>query len=96
MGTKTKEIKVRVSQEEKDELQYAADLAKIKVSELVLVPALDRAREIVAELSLPQITVMPRASFDALMATLDEPDEVTEASIEAIRRLRDDDAWDLD
>lgn len=96
MSTKTESIKVRVSEKEKEELQRAAALSGQHVSELMLVPALDRARQIVAELSLSHVTVMPRSSFDALMASLDEPDEVTEANIEAVRRLRDDDAWDLD
>ena len=96
MTTKTEQIKVRVTEEEKDELRHAATLSDIPLSELMLGPALDRARQITAELSLPRHTVMPSTTFDHLMSSLDEPDEVTEANIEALRRLRDDDEWDLD
>ena len=96
MTTKTQSIKLRVTEDEKQELQRASELSGQPVSELMLLPALDRARQITAELTLSPYTVMPRTTFDELMASLDEPDEVTEANIEAVRRLRDDATWDLD
>jgi uncharacterized protein (DUF1778 family) len=84
--TATARIEVRVSPEVKARIEYAASLDDTSVSNFVLAAAKERADEVVRQHH--SHTVVPAEFFDGLIAALDEPAEVNDALVQAIRRSR--------
>jgi len=74
--TASSEITFRVSLEDKELIKLAAEIANSSVSDYVRSLAVQRAMELVSYLRLREVTVIPAAQFNALMASIDEPDEI--------------------
>lgn len=72
MATKSKRIEVRIDEDVLAHIQRAAGIAQEPVSDFVRKAAYSRAEEMLRD---NLITVMPAEQFDAMMATLDEPDD---------------------
>jgi uncharacterized protein (DUF1778 family) len=70
MATKTDRIEVRTDTETGDLIRRGAELAHSSTSQFVIDAARDRAETLVAR---ADVTLMPAAQFDALMASLDHP-----------------------
>jgi uncharacterized protein (DUF1778 family) len=67
---KAERLEVRLTATERMQIEQAAAFAGESVSSFVVLAALDRADVVVRETS----TVVPRAYFDRLVASLDEPE----------------------
>lgn len=74
--TASSEITFRVSLEDKELIKLAAEIANSSVSDYIRSLAVQRAMELVSHLRLREVTVIPAAQFNALMASIDEPDEI--------------------
>ncbi|MGY4644023.1 type II toxin-antitoxin system TacA family antitoxin [Cellulomonas sp. URHB0016] len=70
MPSKTDRIEVRTDAATGDLIRRGADLAHTSTSQFVVDAARDRAEALVAR---ADVTLMPAAQFDALMASLDHP-----------------------
>lgn len=82
---KTKRIEFRVEPEKERRIRQAAELADQSLSSSLVGAALDRADEVMAEVST---TVVPTAFFDALCAALDQPPQPSAGLIRVARRPR--------
>ena len=82
MSAATDRLDIRLPAEEKRVLARAAQLEGVKVSQFVLAPALERARQVIADAE--QVTVSAKAYQDVLDA-LANPPQPTEVLIEAMR-----------
>ncbi len=71
MAVKTNRVESRVSPEERARIEQAAAMAGMSVSSFMVGAAVDRADELITEYTT---TIVPADYFDALLATLDEPD----------------------
>lgn len=76
MATKDRRIEMRADAAAERLISRAAQALGESVSAFVLRAAQEEARRV---LSSPDVTLMPAEQFDALIAALDEPDEVPEA-----------------
>jgi len=74
--TASSEITFRVSLEDKELIKLAAEIANSSVSDYIRSLAVQRAMELVSHLRLREVTVIPAAQFNALMSSIDEPDEI--------------------
>lgn len=74
--TASSEITFRVSQEDKELIKLAAEIENSSVSDYLRTLAVKRAMELVSHLRLREVTVIPEKQFNALMANIDEPDEI--------------------
>ncbi len=81
---RTDRIEARVEPERAERIRYAAELAHTSMSAFVMEAAAEKAEKVIAE---NQVTVVPAAFFDSLLATLDEP-EVSPALQKAAARAR--------
>lgn len=72
MATKSERLEARVSPEQRARLEWAAQTAGLSLSTFVLDAAVERAEEILAA---ETSTLVPIGYFEALLATLDTPDE---------------------
>ncbi|MEV0335893.1 DUF1778 domain-containing protein [Nocardia sp. NPDC050717] len=72
MTTKSQRVEVRLDKERQTQLQAAADAVNETLSEFIRAAAFDRADRILA---LSSRTLMPAEQFDAMMSSLDAPDE---------------------
>ena len=75
--TATSEITFRVSQEDKELIKLAAEIENSSVSDYIRTLAVQRAMQLVEHLRLREVTVIPATQFNALMACIDEPDEIS-------------------
>ena len=75
--TASSEITFRVSQEDKELIKLAAEIENSSVSDYLRTLAVKRAMELVSHLRLREVTVIPATQFNALMANIDEPDEIS-------------------
>ena len=75
--TASSEITFRVSQEDKELIKLAAEIENTSVSDYLRTLAVKRAMELVSHLRLREVTVIPATQFNALMANIDEPDEIS-------------------
>lgn len=84
--SKTERIELRVSQQEKERLEQAAETVGMSVSEF----ARDRLSEDVSEVLGPAglTTVLPADVFDELLASLDAPARTIPALVELTHRKR--------
>ncbi len=67
------ELRFRLSPDDKALITEAAAIQGVSISSFVRDPAVDRAKQVLAEASLRHVTVLPADEFDALMASLDLP-----------------------
>lgn len=72
MAPKTERIEMRADEESSSKIADAAKSQQVSVSAFVLDAAVRAADHILAR---RDVTVMPAEQFDALLASLDEPDE---------------------
>lgn len=77
IATATSEITFRVSQEDKELIKLAAEIENSSVSDYIRTLAIRRAMELVSHLRLREVTVIPANQFNDLMASIDEPDEIS-------------------
>lgn len=84
MATKSERIEVRTTPEDSALIAEAADLRNQSVSAFMTAAATTEAGRIIGRCSH---TLMPADQFDALMASLDEPDHA-EVLAKAARRPR--------
>jgi uncharacterized protein (DUF1778 family) len=70
---KSYDIRCRLSPDDKALITEAAAIQGVSISSFVRDPAVDRAKQVLAEASLRHVTVLPADEFDALMASLDIP-----------------------
>lgn len=82
---KDRRIEMRADVQSEDRIVRAAALEKSSVSAFVLAAALRRADEVLAR---ADVTLMPAEQFDALMASLDVPDEAPALAAIAARPRR--------
>ena len=75
--TASSEITFRVSQEDKELIKLAAEIENSSVSDYLRTLAVQRAMELVSHLRLREVTVIPATQFNALMANIDEPDDIS-------------------
>jgi uncharacterized protein (DUF1778 family) len=83
MHAATDRLEMRLAPEDKKLLARAAQLEGVKVSDFVLVPAVKRARRVIAEAE--QITTSAQGYKDVLDA-LAKPPRPTRALVDALRR----------
>ena len=76
MSTATTDVTFRATPEEKNLIKLAAEVSQSTVSDFVRSLAVQRAMDLVSHLRLRETTFMPNDEFEALMATIDVPDEV--------------------
>jgi len=88
MSAATDEIKLRIPPEQKTTIQQAAEAAGVNLSQFIREAAQTRADEVLAQVQLRQVTVIPPASFDELLNALDEPGRPSRKLVEAARALR--------
>lgn len=69
---KTERIELRVSADDKDAIASAAELEHVSTTDFVRNAVLDRVERVRAR---SERTLMPAEQFDALVASLDVPDE---------------------
>jgi uncharacterized protein (DUF1778 family) len=74
--TASSEITFRVSQEDKELIKLAAEIENSSVSDYLRTLAVQRAMELVSHLRLREVTIIPATQFNALMASIDEPDDI--------------------
>lgn len=91
MAAATARLEVRMTPEEKSRLEYAAALTSVPVSEFVRSAVEEHLEKVL--LKHEARTVVPAEYFDALIASLDEPDVVNPAIVAAGRRHR---AWHVE
>jgi len=72
MAVKTDRIEARLSPEERAHIERAAATAGSSVSAFIVDAAVERADEV---LTAATTTFVPAEYFDALLATLDEPED---------------------
>ena len=72
MATRTKRIELRADPESEALIAAAAAARRVSVSAFVLDAATDEAGRV---LRAADVTLMPADQFDALVGSLDEPDE---------------------
>ena len=85
MATKTQRIEIRADAESQERIIRAASVVHESVSAFVLNAATAAADRVLARADR---TLMPAEQFDALLATLDEPDEAPALARAAARRRR--------
>lgn len=88
MAVKSCRIESRVSPEARARIEQAAVMAGVSVSSFMVDAAVERADELIAQHTT---TIVPADYFDALLATLDEPDpapRLAKAAADAKRRRR--------
>ena len=73
----TTDITFRVTAEDKELIKLAAEMENASVSDYVRSLAVRRAMELVTHLRLRETTEIPDDQFNALMASIDEPDTIT-------------------
>lgn len=88
MSTATDEIKLRIPPEQKHTIQQAAEVTGVNMSQFIRDAAQARADEVLAAIGFRQFTVIPPASFGALLRALDEPGRPNAKLVEAARALR--------
>lgn len=71
--TRAERIELRVTADDKSVIAQAAALEQVTTTEFVRTAVLDRVRLVRARADR---TLMPAEQFDALIAALDEPDDV--------------------
>lgn len=72
MSAKTDRVEVRVAPQTHEQISAAAEKVNESVSEFMRNAALDRADRVLA---LSGRTLMPAQQFDAMLRSLDEPDQ---------------------
>jgi uncharacterized protein (DUF1778 family) len=87
MSTKDTRLELRVSKDDRELIEDAANYLDENVSDFTRTAALQRAQQILAR---SNVTLMPADQFDALMGSLDQPDEALELAraIAQPRRFR--------
>jgi uncharacterized protein (DUF1778 family) len=75
MSTKDTRLELRVSKDDRELIEDAANYLDESVSDFTRSAALQRAQQILAR---SNVTLMPAEQFDALMGSLDQPDEALE------------------
>lgn len=85
MGTKTKRIEMRADPESEAKIAEAARLSQQSVSAFTLNAATTAAERIIARVDH---VVMPADQFDALLSSLDVPDEAPTLARAASRKRR--------
>ena len=83
MRTADQEIKLRVPEDVKQLLKDAAVIEDVTLSQFTLETATARAKQVVAEVEIARMTLLPPRFFDELQASLDEPGEVSPALVNA-------------
>ena len=73
----TTDITFRVSADDKELIKLAAEIENASVSDYVRTLAVQRAMELVARLRQRETTEIPDDQFNALMASIDEPDSIS-------------------
>lgn len=81
------EVKIRISTEDKELPVQAAAATSRSLSELVRSFALQGAREVLAEVRLRSVTMVPAASYERLMFSLEESDVPIAKLADAARSL---------
>jgi uncharacterized protein (DUF1778 family) len=71
------DITFRVTADDKELIKLAAEIENASVSDYVRSLAVQRAMELVSRLRLRETTEIPDEQFNALMASIDEPDAVS-------------------
>lgn len=77
MANVSTDITFRVSPEDKELIRRGAELEGMTISNYLRVAALDRLRETLRAMEPPSATILDAARFDQLMASIDEPDPVS-------------------
>jgi uncharacterized protein (DUF1778 family) len=88
MAVKTDRIESRVSPEARARIEQAAAMAGVSVSSFMVDAAVERAENVIAQHAT---TIVAADYFDALLATLDDPDpapRLAKAAAGAKRRGR--------
>jgi len=80
-------LEFRVRAEAKEQIEHAADLLGLAVSDFVRAAAEARADQVLRNHAL--VTSVPTDFFDSLLAALDEPAQPNVSLIKAARRRRD-------
>ncbi len=75
-------LSLRVPEEKKRRIEAAAQVNGQSVTDFVLGAADDRARQVLQEHT---VYTLPSAVFDAMVATLDDPPEPTQALVDLLR-----------
>jgi uncharacterized protein (DUF1778 family) len=84
----TARLEFRVNTEAKEQIEHAADLLGLAVSDFVRAAAEARAGQVLRNHAL--VTPVPADFFDSLLAALDAPARPNAALIKAARRRRDE------
>ncbi len=85
MGVKTERVEARLSREQLNRIEQAADFAGESMSSFIVAAAVDRAEELIAAHTA---TVVPSDYFDQLLAALDDPPEPSPHLSAAAKRAR--------
>jgi len=80
-------LEFRVRTEAKEQIEHAAGLLGLAVSDFVRAAAEARADQVLRDHAL--VTSVPADFFDSLLAALDEPAQPNASLIKAARRRRD-------
>jgi uncharacterized protein (DUF1778 family) len=91
MRTADQEIKLRVPEDVKQLLKDAAVIEDVTLSQFMLETATTRAKQVVAEVEIARMTLLPPRFFEELQSSLDDPDDVPPALVNAFRRLSERD-----
>ena len=87
MMAQSARLEFRVRPETKEQIEDAAKLAGLPVSDFVRAAAEERADQVLRDLGL--MTLVPADFFDSLLAALDAPANPNPALIKAARRRRE-------
>ncbi len=85
MSTKTERVEARLSLEQRNRIERAAEYAGESMSAFMVSAAVERADELIAAHTA---TVVPSDYFDQLLAALDEPAEPSPRLAAAAERAR--------
>jgi uncharacterized protein (DUF1778 family) len=85
MSVKTERVEARLSADQRNRIEQAAQFAGESMSSFMVNAAVDRADEVIAAQTS---TVVPAKYFEALLAALDEPPEPSPRLAAAAKRAR--------
>lgn len=90
-SAKSERMELRISPDDKKEIEVAAQLSRVSVSQFIADSARERAESVISEHKRIQLT---EASFNAVMDALENPPEPAERLRRAAALSRKDSTWE--
>lgn len=88
---KSERMELRVSPDDKSEIEIAAKMSRVSVSQFIADSALERASHIISEHNRIKLT---EASFNAVMEALENPPAPNDRLRRAAALSREDKTWE--